>query len=60
MGTKIIESGILSDSRYEHDWLSHCFFLNLKSHSNGLDYKTKLFAEVHGSLMSRIERNQEP
>ena len=56
-GTKIIESGILPDSRYEHDWLSHRFFHNLKSHSNGLDCKTRPFAEVHGSLMSRIERN---
>ena len=57
MGTKIIESGLLPDSRYEHDWLGHRFFHNLKSHSNGLNYKTKPFAEVHGSLMSRTERN---
>ena len=48
-GTKIIESGLLPDSRYEHDWLSHRFFHNLKSHSNGLDCKTRPFAEVHGS-----------
>ena len=54
--TKITESGLLRDSRYEHDWLSHRFFHNLKSHSNGLNYKTKPFAEVYGSLMSRIER----
>ena len=56
-GTKIIESGILPDSRYEHDWLSHRFFRNLKSRSNGLDYKTRPFAEVHGSLMSKIKQN---
>ena len=71
MGTKIIASGSLPDSRYEHDGLSQrlfllvcfcfvfvCFFFhNLKSHSNGLNYKTRPFAGVHGSLMSRIEQN---
>ena len=51
----MIESCLLPDSRYEHDWLSHRFFHNLKSHSNGLDYKTRPFAEVHGSLMSRLD-----
>ena len=36
MGTESIESAILPDSRYEHDWLSHRFSHNLKSHSNGI------------------------
>ena len=51
MGTEIIESAILPDSRYEHDWLSHRFSLKLKSHSNGINYKTTPFAEMHGSLL---------
>ena len=51
MGTEIIESAILPDSRDEHDWLSHRFSHNLKSHSNGINYKTTPFAEVHGSLL---------
>ena len=56
-GNQNYRSGILPVSRYENDWLSHRLFHNLKSHSNALNYKTKPFAEVHGSLMSRIERN---
>ena len=51
MGTEMIESAILPDSRYEHDRLSHRFSHNLKSHSNGINYKTTPFAEVHGSLL---------
>ena len=51
MGTESIESAILPDSRYEHDWLSHRFSHNLKSHSNGINYKTTPLTEVLGSLL---------
>ena len=50
MGTEIVESAILPDSRYEDDWFSHRLSHNLKSNSNGVNYKTSPFAGVHGSL----------
>ena len=51
LGTEVIESAILPDSRYEDDWLSHRFSHNLKSNSNGVSYRTTPFAGVHGSLL---------
>ena len=46
MAKKFIESAILLASMH-----------NLKNHSNGVNYKTRPFAKVHGSLMSKIARN---
>ena len=58
MATKIMKSAILPASRCNDDWLSH---RNLKNHGTGVNYNTRAFANLQGSLMPRIAmKNRSP